>query len=318
MLKYNIHIWNVSRIFYILYIFFMCINIYEIWIFSLCSLLIGLLKRQMVASRFRQVCVKCIRFSSLDAFHLTSATSRASFHSCLTFDYNEDEMMLASVADVKWNAPTANFETQPGKTSVVQYGGNLSGLSLNVIDDTMKAKGEVSNFIPKVIFPCPKHRLLLEFTQKTLNGALRRDTQRDLTYNWPCQRIIQSIYDKFEWNDHLFFLFQLKEFEVIGRKLPTEKEKTTPLYKMRIFAPDAIVAKSRFWYFLRQLKKFKKSTGEIVSLKQVLIRRNIVNCAFVLLVVFFGCSILVFLVFKIIDIGVGKIKKKHKRYRIQL
>lgn len=56
---------------------------------------------------------------------------------------------------------------------------------------------------------------------------------------------------------------------MIGRKLPTEKEKTTPLYKMRIFAPDAIVAKSRFWYFLRQLKKFKKSTGEIVSLKQV-------------------------------------------------
>lgn len=56
---------------------------------------------------------------------------------------------------------------------------------------------------------------------------------------------------------------------MIGRQLPTEKLKDTPLYKMRIFAPDAIVAKSRFWYFLRQLKKFKKSTGEIVSLKQV-------------------------------------------------
>lgn len=69
----------------------------------------------------------------------------------------------------------------------------------------------------------------------------------------------------------MFNLFQLKEYEVIGRKLPTEKEKHTPLYKMRIFAPDAIVAKSRFWYFLRQLKKFKKSTGEIVSLKQVYI-----------------------------------------------
>lgn len=62
---------------------------------------------------------------------------------------------------------------------------------------------------------------------------------------------------------------QLKEYEVIGRKLPTEKEPTTPLYKMRIFAPDRIVAKSRFWYFLRQLKKFKKTTGEIVNVKQV-------------------------------------------------
>lgn len=66
-----------------------------------------------------------------------------------------------------------------------------------------------------------------------------------------------------------FFSLQLKEYEVIGRKLPTEKEPQTPLYKMRIFAPDSIVAKSRFWYFLRQLKKFKKTTGEIVSLKRI-------------------------------------------------
>lgn len=66
-----------------------------------------------------------------------------------------------------------------------------------------------------------------------------------------------------------FFIFQLKEYEVIGRKLPTEKEPSTPLYKMRIFAPDNIVAKSRFWYFLRQLNKFKKTTGEVVSIKQV-------------------------------------------------
>ncbi|KAF6205187.1 hypothetical protein GE061_019354 [Apolygus lucorum] len=62
---------------------------------------------------------------------------------------------------------------------------------------------------------------------------------------------------------------ELKEFEVIGRKLPTEKEKETALFKMRIFAPDYIVAKSRFWYFLRQLRKFKKSTGEIVSIKPI-------------------------------------------------
>lgn len=38
---------------------------------------------------------------------------------------------------------------------------------------------------------------------------------------------------------------------------------------MRIFSPDKIVAKSRFWYFLGQLKKVKKTTGEIVSLKEV-------------------------------------------------
>merc|ERR1712004_173937 len=61
----------------------------------------------------------------------------------------------------------------------------------------------------------------------------------------------------------------LREFRVIGRKLPTEQEPETPLYRMRIFAPDAIVAKSRFWYFLRQLRKFKKTTGEIVSVEEI-------------------------------------------------
>lgn len=33
---------------------------------------------------------------------------------------------------------------------------------------------------------------------------------------------------------------------------------------MRIFAPNHIVAKSRFWYFVSQLRKMKKASGEIV------------------------------------------------------
>ena len=38
---------------------------------------------------------------------------------------------------------------------------------------------------------------------------------------------------------------------------------------MRIFATDQIVAKSRFWYFLRQLRKFKQTTGAIVSVEEI-------------------------------------------------
>lgn len=38
---------------------------------------------------------------------------------------------------------------------------------------------------------------------------------------------------------------------------------------MRIFAPNEIVAKSRYWYFMRGLKKVKKATGEIVSINVV-------------------------------------------------
>lgn len=38
---------------------------------------------------------------------------------------------------------------------------------------------------------------------------------------------------------------------------------------MRIFAPNTVVAKSRYWYFMRGLKKVKKATGEIVSVNEV-------------------------------------------------
>jgi hypothetical protein len=43
----------------------------------------------------------------------------------------------------------------------------------------------------------------------------------------------------------------LQEFQVIGRHLPTESDPTPKIYRMRIFAPNEVVAKSRFWYFLR-------------------------------------------------------------------
>ena len=38
---------------------------------------------------------------------------------------------------------------------------------------------------------------------------------------------------------------------------------------MRIFAPNTVVAKSRFWYFLMKLRKVKKSNGEIITINLV-------------------------------------------------
>ena len=61
----------------------------------------------------------------------------------------------------------------------------------------------------------------------------------------------------------------LREYRIIGRKLPSATLKTPPLYEMHIYAPDEVQAKSRFWFFLRQLKRVKKSAGEIVECKLV-------------------------------------------------
>ena len=67
----------------------------------------------------------------------------------------------------------------------------------------------------------------------------------------------------------LWLLGRLNEYQVIGRHLPTETQPTPKLYRMRIFAPNTVVAKSRFWYFLMKLRKVKKSNGEIITINLV-------------------------------------------------
>lgn len=62
---------------------------------------------------------------------------------------------------------------------------------------------------------------------------------------------------------------RLTEYEVIGRRLPTENVPQPKLYRMTIFAPNVVVAKSRYWYFLQKLHKVKKASGEIVSIKPI-------------------------------------------------
>jgi hypothetical protein len=62
---------------------------------------------------------------------------------------------------------------------------------------------------------------------------------------------------------------RFQEYQIIGRHLPTESNTAPKIYRMRIFAPNEVVAKSRFWYFLGKLRKIKKANGEIVSVNQV-------------------------------------------------
>ncbi|KAK9456241.1 ribosomal L18ae/LX protein domain-containing protein [Dipodascopsis uninucleata] len=66
---------------------------------------------------------------------------------------------------------------------------------------------------------------------------------------------------------------RLQEYEVIGRHLPTATDPTPKLYRLSIFAPNDVVAKSRYWYFMKQLRKVKKSTGEIVSIRVIAEKR---------------------------------------------
>ena len=61
----------------------------------------------------------------------------------------------------------------------------------------------------------------------------------------------------------------LHQYTVVGRKYPTATAQNPTLYKMTIFAPNEIVARSRYWYFMSRLHKVKKTSGEIVSVLEV-------------------------------------------------
>ena len=61
----------------------------------------------------------------------------------------------------------------------------------------------------------------------------------------------------------------MHEYAVIGRRLHTESEPEPKLYRLRIFAKNPTVARSRYWYFMRQLHKVKPASGEIVSLNEI-------------------------------------------------
>ena len=59
------------------------------------------------------------------------------------------------------------------------------------------------------------------------------------------------------------------EFQVVGRKVPTEQDPNPKIYRMKIFAKSAILARSRFWHFIKATKKVKSTKGEILSCNEV-------------------------------------------------
>jgi len=61
----------------------------------------------------------------------------------------------------------------------------------------------------------------------------------------------------------------MRQYQVVGRKAPTATDPNPPLYRMKVFSPNEVIARSRFWYFMHQMRKMKRTTGEIVDVNEV-------------------------------------------------
>ncbi|KAK2952372.1 putative 60S ribosomal protein L18a-1 [Blattamonas nauphoetae] len=61
----------------------------------------------------------------------------------------------------------------------------------------------------------------------------------------------------------------IRQYEIIGRKFPSEKEPSPKVFKMKLFAKNAVVARSRYNYYMSRLHKMKKSHCQILKIAQI-------------------------------------------------
>merc|ERR1719240_1434646 len=57
---------------------------------------------------------------------------------------------------------------------------------------------------------------------------------------------------------------RVHQYELVGRAAPTQKNPVPKIYKMKLFAKNPVIARSKFWYFMKKINRAKKSGGEIL------------------------------------------------------
>merc|ERR1719247_70600 len=62
---------------------------------------------------------------------------------------------------------------------------------------------------------------------------------------------------------------RMHQYQIVGRAAPTPKNPTPKIYRMRLFAKNTVLAKSRFWYFMKKINKAKKSGGELLAVNEL-------------------------------------------------
>lgn len=62
---------------------------------------------------------------------------------------------------------------------------------------------------------------------------------------------------------------RIKQFELVGRAAPTEKVPYPKVYKLKVFAKNSVLAKSKYWYFMKRLNCAKRSGGQILRITEI-------------------------------------------------
>jgi len=57
---------------------------------------------------------------------------------------------------------------------------------------------------------------------------------------------------------------RVHHYEIVGRAAPTQKNPVPKIFKLKLFAKNAVIARSKFWYFMKKINKAKRSGGQIL------------------------------------------------------
>ena len=61
----------------------------------------------------------------------------------------------------------------------------------------------------------------------------------------------------------------IHQYYIVGRRLPSESTPEPTLYRLRIFAANEVIARSKFWYHMKRQHKVRRIQGEIVSTSEI-------------------------------------------------
>ncbi|CEL92102.1 unnamed protein product [Vitrella brassicaformis CCMP3155] len=62
---------------------------------------------------------------------------------------------------------------------------------------------------------------------------------------------------------------EIHQYHIVGRAAPTAKKPHVKVYRMRLFAKNPVIAKAKFWYFMKKINKAKKSGGQILAVDEI-------------------------------------------------
>jgi len=65
----------------------------------------------------------------------------------------------------------------------------------------------------------------------------------------------------------------IRQFWVVGRESPSEETPDPTCYRIRVFAKNTVIARSKFWYEMKRQNKVRKCQGEIVSVSEIFERK---------------------------------------------